>query len=68
MSDVKSGIQKPEGTYTVSPMSMALKFKDDRVFYKPGEHVEAVYWAVGTDTSYHVTADAPDLKVDYGNV
>ena len=66
--DFDSDVSKPEGTYMVSPVSIALKYKDDRVYYKPGERVEAVYWAVGTDTSYEVTVDAPDLKVNYGNV
>ncbi len=61
-------VSKPEGTYMVSPVSMVLKHKDDRVFYKPGERVDVVFWAVGSDTSYQVTVNAPDLKVDYGNV
>ena len=61
-------IKKPEGTFMVSPASMSLKYKDNRVFYKPGEHVEAIYWAVASDTSYQVTVDAPDLKVEYGSV
>ena len=34
----------------------------------PGEHVEAVFIYVGTDMSYDVQVDAPDLKVEYGSV
>ena len=59
---------KPEGTYMVSPASMGYKYKDDRVYYRPGERVEVDYWAVGSDTSYHVTVNAPDLEVKYGSV
>ena len=60
-------VTRPEGTYMVSPVSMGFKYKDDRVFYKPGERVDVDYWAVGTDTSYSVSVLAPDLKVDYGS-
>ena len=65
--NVDPDFKKPEGTFMVSPVNGAIKYKDDRVFYKPGEHVEAVFWGVGTDTSYHVTANAPDLDVLYGS-
>ena len=59
---------RPEGTYTVSPMFIGFKYKDDRIHYKPGEHVEVEYWTVATDTSYSVDVNAPDLKVEYGSV
>ncbi|MBO4680248.1 MAG: hypothetical protein J5626_11340 [Lachnospiraceae bacterium] len=59
---------RPEGTYSVSPMFLGYKYKEDRVYYKPGEHVEVEYWAVATDTSYSVDVNAPDLKVEYGSV
>ena len=58
---------RPEGMYMVSPAFLGYKYKDDRVFYKPGEVVEVDYWAVATDTSYQVDVNAPDLKVDYGS-
>lgn len=59
---------RPEGTYMVSPVSFGYKYKDDRLYYKPGERVEVDYCAVASDTSYQVTVLAPDVKVEYGSV
>ena len=61
-------VSKPEGTYMVSPAFLGFKYKDDRVFYKPGERVEVDYFGVASDTSYHVTVNAPELRVEYGSV
>ena len=58
---------KPEGYYFVNA-GLGFKLKEDRVFYKPGEHVEAAFIYVATDTSYDVQVDAPDLKIEYGSV
>ncbi len=58
---------KPEGFYCVRA-GLGFKLKDDRAYYMPGEHVEAVFVFVATDTSYDVEVDAPDLKVEYGSV
>ena len=61
-------VSRPEGTYMVAPVSLGFKYKDDRVYYKPGERVDVDYWAVGTDISYDVSVVAPDLRVEYGSV
>ena len=58
---------KPEGSYCVHA-DLGFKLKEDRIYYMPGEHVEAVFIFVGTDMSYNVQVDAPDLKVEYGSI
>ncbi len=58
---------RPEGMYMVSP-AFLFKYKDDRVFYKPGERVEVDYFGVASDTSYQVDVNAPELRVEYGSV
>jgi len=52
----------------VSPAFLGFKYKDGRVFYKPGDRVEVDYFGVASDTSYHVTVNAPELRVEYGSV
>ena len=58
---------KQEGFYCVRA-GLGIKLKEDRAYYMPGEHVEAVFIYVGTDMSYDVQVDAPDLKVECGSV
>ena len=58
---------KQEGFYCVRA-GLGFKLMEDRAYYMPGEHVEAVFIGVATDTSYDVYVDAPDLKVEYGSV
>lgn len=59
--------EKPEGFYCVRA-GLGFKLKEDRAYYKIGEHVEAIFIFVATDTSYDVKVNAPDLKVEYGSV
>ena len=63
-----TNVSRPEGTYMVSPAFLGFKYKDGRVFYKPGDRVEVDYFGVASDTSYHVTVNAPELRVEYGSV
>ena len=57
---------KPDGFYCVRA-GLGFKLKDDRAFYKPGDPVEACFLFVATDTSYDVSVNAPDVKVEYGS-
>lgn len=58
---------KPDGFYCVRA-GLGFRLKEDRAYYMPGEHVEAFFICVGTDMSYNVQVDAPDLKVEYGSI
>ena len=57
---------RPDGFYCVRA-GLGFKFKEDRAFYKPGEPVEVHFIFVATDTSYDVSVNAPDVKVEYGS-
>ena len=57
---------RPDGFYCVRA-GLGFKFKEDRAFYLPGEPVEVHFLFVATDTSYDVSVNAPDVKVEYGS-